>query len=135
MLSTLHEKYYMLFSELYASRSVLPDKQYKAMAEALMSEYKRELFLVESQISLDVSQKMFEVKFQLKHQRPRGGLFRNSAGKLLKKLLKVEQKIFLANIENARKAARKEKERVEKNVPPSPPVASPTPPPALPPVP
>ena len=99
MYGVLNEKYIALFTELYASRAVLPKKQYDQMADALMTSYKRELAIINGNIELDTGTALFEIKQKLRTFVPRRFLFwRNKIAKVVIDNCNKEFESYLSTI-------------------------------------
>lgn len=100
----LNNKYYALFSDLFASRAVLPPKQYNQMSDALSAEYKRELELLVGTIQLETGREMFELKWKLGNMLPRRFLFwRNKVAKAVIKSCREQFERYLKELETAAK--------------------------------
>lgn len=86
-LKELNNKYFELYGELYQSRSLLTDKQYKLTADALLDAYKYDLEVCTAEKMLKVGRELYELKFKVRNWLPhRVFLFFNN--KIAKKLLK-----------------------------------------------
>ena len=101
----LNSKYFGLFGELYANRTLLPEKQMKVMSAVLMNDYAQEVEDYFDEQMLTFSMQRFERKFKVKMYTPRRG-FLWAWNKTAKKLLnqyKADFQVFLASLEkNAR---------------------------------
>lgn len=88
----LNNKYFELYSDLYAAHPVLPEKQFEAMSKALSAEYAKELEVTVGQKALGVGKSVFELRFKLKNYLPRRRLFFwwNKTAKMLLKQYKME---------------------------------------------
>ena len=102
----LHNKYYLLFSELYANRAKLPDKQYALMSSALTQAYESERDLLVDELELETATNKFLLKLKVCNETPkRGGLFRrwNKYARTLRKNYFAEFENTLAQISNETK--------------------------------
>ena len=109
MLQDVNQKYYCLYSELYRSRTVLPEKQYATMSKVLMHNYEQDVQDYLDDQLLQFGMQRFERKFKIKHYTPRRRLFFwwNPVAKKLLKQYVAEFKTYLAELE---KNTREEKE-------------------------
>lgn len=99
MFRDLNNHYFELFSDLDSCREVLPEKQYKEMADALMASYKRELEVIVGQKELETARDVFELRYRLKNYVPRRNfLFWNKVAKAIRKECLREFEKYLADL-------------------------------------
>lgn len=99
MFKEINDYYYSLFSDLYACRPVLPDKQYKRMSDALMDQYERELDVLVGTKQLERARDSFELHYRLKNYIPRRCLFGlNKIGRAIKRQLVADFKAYLKSM-------------------------------------
>jgi hypothetical protein len=101
MFQQLNDKFYALFSDLFASRAVLPEKQYAQMSDALMAEYRRELEEVTDQIMLDTARQTYEQKLKIASFCPHGfWIWKNPVAKAIKKQVRAEFRQYVYLLEH-----------------------------------
>lgn len=112
----LNNKYFELYSDLYAAQPVLPAKQFEAMSKALSAEYGKELEVVVGQKALEAGRSVFELRFKLKNYLPRRRLFFwwNKTAKALLNRYKAE---FAAELERLLVTEAAERETTEETLP------------------
>lgn len=99
----LNNTYYALFGDLYTNRALLPDRQYKHMAAALMEAYEKELRQLVGKTTLDTARAVYDMKYRLKHFVPHGfWIFRNPVAKMYRKACKEALEVFLAGLATVR---------------------------------
>ncbi len=87
-LQDLNRQYYELYGELYQARALLPEKQYKLTAEALLQAYSDDLELCMLRSEIATGRERFELRFRSKNWLPRRRfVFFNNA--MAKRLLKT----------------------------------------------
>ena len=108
-LKELNEKYFELYSNLYAAQPYLPAKQFETMYKALFYDYCKELEVVVGEKELATGQSVFELRFRLSNYLPRRFLFfRNKIAKRMIKQLKAEFMAELAAMEQTTKDIKEE---------------------------
>ena len=108
-LKELNEKYFELYSNLYAAQPYLPAKQFETMYKALFYDYCKELEVVVGEKELATGQSVFELRFRLSNYLPRRFLFfRNKIAKRMIKQLKAEFMAELATMEQTTKDIKEE---------------------------
>ena len=90
----LNNKYFMLFSNLYAERAKLPDQQYDLMAGALHQLYQEELMRLFDRVKLETSAEQFLLKLKIANETPKRRWFRWN------KYAKELRKNYFADFEN-----------------------------------
>lgn len=99
MFDALNKTYYDLFGDLYVNRELLPDRQYKVMAAALMDGYQRQLKALVGRNILETAQEVFDLNFRLKHHVPHGfWIFRNPVARMYRKACKAALAEFVAGL-------------------------------------
>ena len=108
-LKELNEKYFELYSNLYAAQPYLPAKQFETMYKALFYDYCKELEVVVGEKELATGQSVFELRFRLSNYLPRRFLFfRNKIAKRMIKQLKAEFMAELADMDKTTKDIKEE---------------------------
>ena len=113
-LKELNEKYFELYSNLYAAQPYLPAKQFETMYKALFYDYCKELEVVVGEKELATGQSVFELRFRLSNYLPRRFLFfRNKIAKRMIKQLKAEFMAELADMEQTTKDIKEETKAIQ----------------------
>lgn len=113
-LKELNEKYFELYSNLYAAQPYLPAKQFETMYKALFYDYCKELEVVVGEKELATGQSVFELRFRLSNYLPRRFLFfRNKIAKRMIKQLKAEFMAELADMDKTTKDIKEETKAIQ----------------------
>ncbi len=103
-LEELNDKYFGLYGDLFANRSLLTVDQHDLMAKVLYLQYNEELDVVLTEQSLAKAEERFKLRYKAGAYIPRRrGLFRrwNSIAKVLRKQYRAEFVKYLSILENA----------------------------------
>ena len=104
MFEALNAQYCQLYSALYASRSVLPEQQYRIMVAHLYDAYRRDTDMIIWQSILETAKQRFELRYKLRNYVPRGAwIFVNKAARRMQKVCVREFRQYLAQLEAAAK--------------------------------
>ena len=113
-LKELNEKYFELYSNLYAAQPYLPAKQFETMYKALFNDYCKELEVVVGEKELATGQSVFELRFRLSNYLPRRLLFfRNNIARRMIKQLKAEFMAELTAMDKTTQEIREETKQIK----------------------
>lgn len=105
MFQDINAQYCQLYSALYASRSVLPEQQYRTMAAYLYDAYRRDTDMIIWQSILDTAKQRYELRYKLRNYVPRGAwIFANKTARRMQRACVREFKQYLAGLEQDAKA-------------------------------
>ena len=104
MFRDINAQYCQLYSELYASRSVLPEQQYRTMVAHLFDAYRRDTDMIIWQSILDTAKQRYELRYKLRNYVPHGAwIFANKTARRMQRSCVREFKQYLAQLEAAAK--------------------------------
>lgn len=104
MFQDINAQYCQLYSALYASRSVLPEQQYRTMVAHLFDAYRRDTDMIIWQSILDTAKQRYELRYKLRNYVPRGAwIFANKTARRMQRACVREFKQYLAGLEQASK--------------------------------
>lgn len=96
----LNEDFYKSFARLKKNAEFLTDKQYKAMADALTSNYQKELHLLSLERNVAYKRDIFKLKRRIQREVPFSFLFfKNREGKLILKEIEEDYDLLTTNKE------------------------------------
>lgn len=107
-LQELNEKYFELYSDLYAAKPYLPTKQFETMYKALFEDYCIELETVVGEKELATGYARFTLHFKLKNYLPRRVFL--CLNKIAKRTLKRLKAEFIAELAEMEKETQEIKE-------------------------
>lgn len=104
MFQDINAQYCQLYSALYASRSVLPEQQYRTMVAHLFDAYRRDTDMIIWQSILDTAKQRYELRYKLRNYVPRGAwIFANKTARRMQRACVREFRQYLAKLDAAAK--------------------------------